>query len=1126
MQQPGLARYYSHASAAWLVLAAGLVLSAVAALLVAAQLEREARLKFDSAVNDAKAAIETRVNDYADVLRGVKGLFAAMDGVSRAEFARYLQNLNLPNRYPGIQVIHFSRRISAEQRPAFEAMVRGDTSFDPRGYPDFAIRPAGIRPEYVVAMYVEPMAGNERALGLDLGGDPVRLAALERTRDSGVITASGTIALANDPSRHPGFAMRLAIYRKDAAVGTLAERGAAFSGVVSASFVVIDLMRGVLSEPFLQKVHVRIHDAGFLGGARALASPDDENMMFDSDRLRGKEPLRQQAWAAAVPTLRSASELEVGGRRWNLYFSAREGLGDAFDRWLPWFVLLGGVTFTLLLFGLVRSLASASSRAVELAERMTENLRKSEETLRATNQQLQLLVQSSPLAIYTRDRDGLLTSWNPAAERMYGWTASEVLGKPLPSVPGEQREGSDDLRRRLLGGETFIKFQGRRLRRDGSPIHIDASLGPLRDAAGTVSGIIAVAADITERKQVELQQAMEHRVTRLLSEAETLEKVMPGIIRTMCESLGCACGARRVWNEREQKITCAETWSESSAAIEQFLELSREPRSLPRSSGGLLRRVLASGEPTWIADMTEEPTFRRGPEARMAGLRGAFAFPIRFGNETLGIMEFFSRESRRPDDVLVQSTRSVGSQIGQYMARRQAEERVRHLAHFDELTGLPNRSLFNQRLNHALARARRAEEPLAILFIDLDRFKNINDTLGHEAGDRVLKEIALRLRGCLREVDTVSRLGGDEFVVLIEGATRPADVAEVAQKILAAVARPVALESQEFHLTASIGISNCPGDSDDLQGLMKNADIAMYRAKEQGKNNFQFYSAQINVHTLERVALESDLRHALERHEFLLHYQPKVDIGSSRIVGMEALVRWQQPGKPLIPPVQFIPLAEETGLIVPIGEWVLRTACLQNKAWQDQGLPRLRVAVNLSPAPVRPRRPAAGRGARAARDRARSRLAGTGDHRKHGDARSRARGAAAAWPQGNGHPSFHRRLRHRLFVAQLSQALSARQREDRPLFHQGSSSGRRRRRDHAGDHRDGTQPAAGRHCRGRGNQRAVGVPASARLQRDAGVSLQQAADGGSLPDPVAQPRRRGQRGGRARMKPGLRAARS
>jgi diguanylate cyclase (GGDEF)-like protein/PAS domain S-box-containing protein len=948
MQRPGLARLYSHASAAWLVLAAGLLLSAAAAYQVKRQVERENRLQFNGTVSDANAAIGARINDYADVLRGVRALFIAADGIDRRAFKRYVDSLQLDQRYPGIQVLHFSRRISHAERPAFEALVRADRSVDPRGYPKFAIRPSGERPEYVVAQYVEPMRGNERALGLDLGGDAVRMAALRRTRESGQITASGTIALANDPSRHPGFAMRVALYRKDAPLDTVEQRNEAFVGVVSASFVAIDLMRGVLSEPLLRKMRVRIHDAGFLGAAQGLQPPGAENLMFDSDRLLGGSGAPVTAAGFAQEPLSAVSDLEVGGRRWKLYYSAREALGTEADRWLPWAAFAAGALVTLLLFGLIRSLASTGRKAIELADRITGDLRRSEETLRATNEQLQLLIQSSPLAIYTRDRNGLLTTWNPAAERMYGWSAAEVLGKPLPSVPGEQREESDSLRKRLLGGESFIKYQGRRLRRDGRPIFIDASLGPLRDGSGNASGIIALAADITDRKRAEAQQAMEHKVTRLLSEAESLEQVMPEIIRTMCEALGCACGARRTWDETEQKIACAETWQEPSAEIEQFLALSREPRALPQSAGGLLRRVLASGEPQWITDVTTDPSFRRGPEAARAGLRGAFAFPIRFGNETLGIMEFFSTGSSAPDELLIQSTRSIGSQIGQFMARKQAEARVRRLAHYDELTGLPNRTMFNQRVSSALARARRRERQLAILFIDLDRFKNINDTLGHDAGDRVLNEIAQRLRGCLRETDTVGRLGGDEFVVLIEEVAEPAQVALVAQKVLAEVGRPIALGAQEVHITASIGISTYPADSDDMQGLMKNADISMYRAKELGKNNYQFYSAQMNVHTLERLAMESDLRRALERNEFLLHYQPKIDLASGVIGGMEALIRWRHPVKGMISPVQFIGLAEETGLIVPIGEWVLRTACAQNRVWQSNGHAPLCVAVNLS----------------------------------------------------------------------------------------------------------------------------------------------------------------------------------
>jgi diguanylate cyclase (GGDEF)-like protein len=273
---------------------------------------------------------------------------------------------------------------------------------------------------------------------------------------------------------------------------------------------------------------------------------------------------------------------------------------------------------------------------------------------------------------------------------------------------------------------------------------------------------------------------------------------------------------------------------------------------------------------------------------------------------------------------------------------------VRHLANYDELTGLPNRSMFHQSVAHALADARRNGSALAILFIDVDRFKNVNDTLGHEVGDKALKEIGERLRGSLRETDTVARLGGDEFVVLAERLAQPDQVAAVAQKVLAAVARPLLLEAQEIHPTASIGISTCPGDSQDIQSLMKNADIAMYRAKEQGGNNYQFYSAQMNLHTLGRLALEADLRRALVRNEFVLHFQPKAELASGRIAGVEALVRWQPQGRSLVQPADFIRFAEESGLIIPIGEWVMRAACLRNKAWRDQGLPPLRVAVNLS----------------------------------------------------------------------------------------------------------------------------------------------------------------------------------
>jgi diguanylate cyclase (GGDEF)-like protein len=274
--------------------------------------------------------------------------------------------------------------------------------------------------------------------------------------------------------------------------------------------------------------------------------------------------------------------------------------------------------------------------------------------------------------------------------------------------------------------------------------------------------------------------------------------------------------------------------------------------------------------------------------------------------------------------------------------------RVEYLAYHDGLTGLPNRSMFSKLLGHSISEAHRYKRRLAVAFLDLDRFKQINDTLGHEAGDQLLQQVATRLKGCVRDSDMVARLGGDEFVVLLPELADEKYASIVAQKILVAAARPFTLMGQEFRVTASIGISTYPHDGLDEQTLTKNADIAMYQAKAEGKNNFQFYSDKLNANSLERLTLESSLRHALERDEFRLHYQAKRDITSGKITGMEALLRWEHPDLGTVAPMQFIPVAEETGLIIPIGKWVLKTVCLQSIAWQKQGLPPLSIAVNLT----------------------------------------------------------------------------------------------------------------------------------------------------------------------------------
>lgn len=280
--------------------------------------------------------------------------------------------------------------------------------------------------------------------------------------------------------------------------------------------------------------------------------------------------------------------------------------------------------------------------------------------------------------------------------------------------------------------------------------------------------------------------------------------------------------------------------------------------------------------------------------------------------------------------------------------RMQAQERLHHLAHFDALTDLPNRVLFFDRLNQALLRAHWHQRVVAVLFLDLDRFKYINDTLGHDIGDALLKSLAARLQSRVREGDSVARLGGDEFAILLEDIAHAEDVSMIAAKLLDAFTQPFVVGPHDLYVTASIGISLYPNDGTTPAALLKNADTAMYRAKDVGKNNFQFYSADMSAAAFERLTLETSLHHALERGEFLLHFQPQIELATGRIIGVESLVRWKHPDFGLVGPMQFISVAEETGAIVPIGEWVLGAAMRQVKQWRETGHSNLRVSVNVS----------------------------------------------------------------------------------------------------------------------------------------------------------------------------------
>jgi diguanylate cyclase (GGDEF)-like protein len=378
------------------------------------------------------------------------------------------------------------------------------------------------------------------------------------------------------------------------------------------------------------------------------------------------------------------------------------------------------------------------------------------------------------------------------------------------------------------------------------------------------------------------------------------------------------------------------------------MAFSRVRTQVAGTSKGPIHEVWSTNAPAWIPDVAQDIRMRRGPAALKAGLRSAFAFPILVGEEFYGVIELFAREPRQPDPWLIEAVHTLGSQIGQFIARKTAEQNLRFFASHDPLTGLFNRNMFDDRLHQALAQAARFERSLALLFIDLDGFKLVNDTLGHTAGDLLLAELAKRLRATLREGDVIGRIGGDEFMVLIEEFSEVGQVAEVAKKVLENVVRPFTLQGRECQVTASLGISVYPDDGKDADTLIRNADMAMYLVKQQGKNSFRFFSPQMNTHLVERLSLESGLRRAIELGELTLLYQPRVGVRDGQVTGVEAQMRWQHPSQGMIGPGEFIPVAEEAGLIAAIGEWALHSACRQARAWRDQNLPLLRVVVSLS----------------------------------------------------------------------------------------------------------------------------------------------------------------------------------
>ncbi len=529
------------------------------------------------------------------------------------------------------------------------------------------------------------------------------------------------------------------------------------------------------------------------------------------------------------------------------------------------------------------------------------------ETLRRSEQRYRNILDGIQDAYFEVDLKGRITFFNNALCRQLGYDKEELMGMtPQQYTDHDTQQRMFDAFIQLYKTGVSIKaIEETIIRKDGTVGVSELSVSLMRDSAGKPMGFAGISRDVSERKQMEetIRQS-EERYRTIIDEMEEwyFETDLIGNI-TFC-------------NDIFANILGYSLKELNNLNLLKFLKKD-DSDSVYR----LFKQVYHSGNPSKN-------------------------FPYEFirpnSNRTSAEFSVFPK---RDKDAKIIGYRGVGHDITE---RKHAEERIQYLATHDILTGLPNRLMFSQLLNHAILSSKRYQRQFAILFIDLDRFKIINDTLGHEAGDRLLQEISMRLMQTLRAVDVVARLGGDEFVILIEEISDLHQVEIVADRILSVVIKPVTLMNEECRVTASIGISVFPKDAEDEQSLMKNADLAMYLAKEEGKNNYQFYTPDIHSKSLELLSIETNLRSALERNELTLQYQAKVDFKTNTINGVEALLRWDSPILGSVTPTQFIPVAEESGLIVPIGRWVLKTACAQNAAWHHAGLPPVRVAVNLS----------------------------------------------------------------------------------------------------------------------------------------------------------------------------------
>jgi diguanylate cyclase (GGDEF)-like protein/PAS domain S-box-containing protein len=561
---------------------------------------------------------------------------------------------------------------------------------------------------------------------------------------------------------------------------------------------------------------------------------------------------------------------------------------------------------------------------------------------------LQALIDRVPDKLWVKDADSRFIIVNKATASEHGKAVpEEMIGETdFDLYASDVAQQFFDIERKILqSGQATIDMDECVYDAAGQRKWLATTKVALRNDRGEVFGLVGISRDITARKQADDLRNGQAQILEMIAANARLEDVLDRLMRLTESQLTGISGSVLLLDKDGGHLRHGAAPSLPSAYIKAIDGAPIGPKAGSCGTAAYRREAVV------VSDILNDPLWEDYRElAAEHGFRSCWSTPIlSHERQVLGTFAMYSKEVREPSIAEARLVNAARRMAGIAIERKQAEERIHFMANHDALTGLPNRTLLRDRLAQAVLHAERYDRWVTVAFIDLDNFKFVNDSLGHNAGDELLKVVAARMVDCVRPTDTVVRLGGDEFVILLVDQPTSEDmISATLQKIRAAIAEPIPIEGHDLEVTCSIGLANYPKDGADADALLANADAAMYRAKENGRDNFQFYTPELNTKVHEKFLMQKDLRNALLRSEFVLHYQPQVDLRSGRVFAVEALIRWNHPRLGVIAPLRFIPMAEETGLIVPIGDWVLREACRQNRAWQAAGFQPMTVCVNVS----------------------------------------------------------------------------------------------------------------------------------------------------------------------------------